>query len=155
MDSEVEKLLVEIGSKVMKLAVVAIFEKKILLRVNEPDRKTGHSLPSIDLGQGVGIPKRGVTRRLGVPTVEDRVAQGTIKVMFESRLEALFDNNSYGYRPGRSCHDALEVTRRCWWHYSWVVEYDIHRLFDNISHDLLRKAVCRHFPETWVQVYFK
>jgi RNA-directed DNA polymerase len=75
--------------------------------------------------------------------------------MFESRLEALFDNDSYGYRPGRSCHDALEVTRRRCWQYSWVVEYDIRGLFDNISHDLLMKAVCRHFPETWVQMYIK
>ena len=105
--------------------------------------------------KGVDIPKRGGTRRLGVPTVADRVAQGTIKVMFESRLEALFDNDSYGYRPGRSCHDALEVTRRRCWQYSWVVEYDIRGLFDNISHDLLMKAVCRHFPETWVQMYIK
>ena len=155
MDTEVEKLLVEIGRKVMKLSVVAIFEKKILLRVNYPDRKTGHSLPSIDLGQGVGIPKRCVTRRLGELAVADRVAQGTIKVMFERRLESLFDNDSYGYRPGRSCQNALEVTRRRCWHYIWVVDYDIHRLFANISHDLLRKAVCRHFPETWVQMYIK
>ena len=75
--------------------------------------------------KGVDIPKRGGKRRLGVPTVADRVAQGTIKVMFEGRLEAIFDKDSYGYRPGKSCHDALEVTRKRCWKYSCVLEYDI------------------------------
>lgn len=105
--------------------------------------------------KGVDIPKRGGVRRLGVPTVADRVAQGTVKVMFESRLESIFDGDSYGYRPGRSCHDAIEVTRRRCWQYSWVVEYDIRGLFDNISHDLLMKAVRCHFPEKWVQTYIE
>jgi group II intron reverse transcriptase/maturase len=105
--------------------------------------------------KGVDIPKRSGTRRLGVPTVADRVAQGTIKVMFENRLESVFDEDSYGYRPGRSCHDAVAVTRRRCWQYSWVVEYDIRGLFDNISHDLLMKAVCLHFPEKWVKMYIE
>lgn len=105
--------------------------------------------------KGVDIPKRGGFRRLGVPTVSDRVAQGTIKVMFESRLESVFDKDSYGYRPGRSCHDAIEATRRRCWQYSWLVEYDIRGMFDRIPHELLMKAVCVHFPEKWVQMYLK
>lgn len=105
--------------------------------------------------KGVDIPKRGGTRRLGVPTVSDRVAQGTIKIMFEHRFEAIFDKDSYGYRPGRSCHDAIEVTRRRCWQYCWVVEYDIKGLFDNISHELLMRAVCHHFSEKWVQMYIE
>jgi RNA-directed DNA polymerase len=105
--------------------------------------------------KGVDIPKRGGVRRLGVPTVADRVAQGTIKVMFENRFESIFDNDSYGYRPGRSCHDAIEVTRQRCWQYSWVVEYDIRGLFDNISHDLLMKAIRSHFPEKWLHVYLE
>ena len=105
---------------------------------------------------GVEIPKRdGGTRQLGIPAVADRVAQGAIKLLYEERLESIFHEDSYGYRPNRSCNDALAVTRERCWQYSWILEYDIRGLFDNISHELLMKAVTKHFPEKWVQTYIE
>ena len=105
---------------------------------------------------GIDIPKRnGKFRRLGIPTVADRVAQGVIKVLFEHRLEKIFLDDSYGYRPGKSCHDAIAATRLRCRSYGWLLEYDIIGLFDKIPHDLLMKAVRLHFPEKWVCLYIE
>jgi RNA-directed DNA polymerase len=76
--------------------------------------------------KGVPIPKKsGGTRMLGVPTVADRVAQTVVKLVLEPVLEPVFDNNSFGYRPGRSALDAVALVRRRSWEYDWVVEFDI------------------------------
>ena len=62
--------------------------------------------------RGVEIPKKqGGVRLLGVPTVSDRIAQMTIKLMFEPQVEPHFLENSYGYRPNKSAIDAIGVTR--------------------------------------------
>jgi RNA-directed DNA polymerase len=57
---------------------------------------------------------------------------------------SIFDTNSYGYRPNKSAHDALKITRERCWKYDWVVEFDIKGLFDHLSHHLLMKALRRH-----------
>jgi reverse transcriptase-like protein len=85
--------------------------------------------------KAVPIPKKsGGMRILGVPTVADRVAQTVVKQVLEPILEPVFDNNSYGYRPGRSAHDAIALVRRRNWEYDWVVEFDIKGLLDPSSH---------------------
>ena len=104
--------------------------------------------------KGVPIPKKsGGTRMLGVPTVADRIAQTAAKMMLEPGLENIFHNDSYGYRPGRSAHDAISVTRRRCWKYDWVVEFDVKGLFDNIDHELLMRALKRHCDTTWILLY--
>jgi group II intron reverse transcriptase/maturase len=91
------------------------------------------------------IPKAdGRTRVLGIPTVADRIAQGAIKLHLEAMLDPMFHPDSYGYRPGRSAHDALEVTKWRTWQYDWVVEVDIQAFFDNVSHELILKALDYH-----------
>jgi len=101
--------------------------------------------------KAVPIPKKsGGVRLLGVPTVADRVAQTVVTLVLEPRLEAIFHEDSYGYRPGKSPHDAIAVTRQRCWKYDWVLEYDIRGLFDNIDHELLLKAVRHHCDERWV-----
>ena len=97
--------------------------------------------------------KSGGTRILGVPTVSDRIAQTVVKLVLEPMLEPVFDEDSYGYRPGRSAHDAIAVTRKRCWYYDWVVEFDIRGLFDNIRHDLLMKALRHHCDCRWVLLY--
>ena len=93
----------------------------------------------------VSIPKKsGGERILGIPTVGDRVAQMVVRDKLEIMLEHHFLEDSYGYRVGKSAHDAIEVTRRRCWQYDWVLEFDIKGLFDNIRHDLLMKAVRKH-----------
>jgi Reverse transcriptase (RNA-dependent DNA polymerase) len=81
---------------------------------------------------------------LGVPTVGDRIAQMVIKQLIEPELDQIFLPDSYGYRPGKSALDAVGVTRQRCWKYDWVLEFDIKGLFDNISHELLLKAVRKH-----------
>lgn len=104
--------------------------------------------------KAVPIPKKsGGTRVLGVPTVADRVAQTVVKQVLEPILEPVFDANSFGYRPGRSAHDAIALVRRRSWEYDWVVEFDIKGLFDHIDHDLLMRAVGKHCSTPWVLLY--
>ena len=106
--------------------------------------------------RGVEIPKKqGGTRLLGVPTVSDRIAQMTIKLMFEPDVEPHFLEDSYGYRPSKSALDAIEATRKRCWSYDWLIEFDIRGLFDNINHELLMKAVSKHIENRWILLYIE
>jgi RNA-directed DNA polymerase len=73
----------------------------------------------------------------------------------EPILEPCFLDDSYGYRPGKSAHDALAVTRKRCWQYDWVLEFDIRGLFDNIDHELLLRAVRKHTDCRWVLLYIE
>ncbi|MEO7047963.1 MAG: group II intron reverse transcriptase/maturase [Ferruginibacter sp.] len=100
------------------------------------------------------IPKKqGGTRPLGIPTVGDRIAQGVVKDYLEPILEPLFSVNSFGYRPGRSAHDALVQCEQNCRNYSWVVDIDIKGFFDNISHEWMMKMLSHHTEEKWVLLY--
>jgi len=102
----------------------------------------------------VPIPKKaGGFRNLNIPTVEDRIAQMVAKLYLEPKVEPIFHPDSYGYRPGRSAHDALATTRKRCWRYDWVLEFDIRGLFDNIRPDLLMKALRHHTQEQWILLY--
>lgn len=104
----------------------------------------------------VAIPKSdGGIRKLGIPSVLDRVAQTVAKLSFEPLVEAYFLGDSYGYRPGKSAHQALDVTRKRCWRYDWVLEFDIRGLFDNIDHQLLMKAVKKHTDNPWLLLYIE
>jgi group II intron reverse transcriptase/maturase len=107
--------------------------------------------------RAVEIPKdhgAGV-RVLGVPTTADRVAQTAVAAWLEERLEPIFHPDSYGYRPGRSAHQALAVTRRRCWQQDWVLDLDIKSFFDSVSHDLMLRAVAHHTQERWVLLYIE
>lgn len=104
----------------------------------------------------VEIPKKdGRVRKLGIPTIADRVGQMVIKDCLETRFEAIFSNNSYGYRPGRNAHMALASVRNNCWKTDWVIDLDIKGFFDNIDHNKLMLAVEKHVPEKWCQMYIK
>jgi len=104
--------------------------------------------------KAVPIPKKaGGTRILGVPTVSDRIAQTVVKKVLEPILEPIFDPDSFGYRPGKSAHDAIAVTRQRCWRYDWVVEFDIKGLFDHIDHGRLMRALRHHCTINWVLLY--
>lgn len=106
--------------------------------------------------RGVEIPKKqGGVRLLGVPTVSDRIAQMTIKLMFEPLVEPHFLEDSYGYRPNKSALDAIGVTRKRCWSYDWLIEFDIKGLFDNIDHELLMKAVRHHTDDKCILLYIE
>jgi group II intron reverse transcriptase/maturase len=102
----------------------------------------------------VVIPKSdGRERRLGVPTVADRIAQTVVKMVLEPLVEPAFHPDSYGYRPGRSAHEALANAReRCWQH-DWVLDLDIRAFFDTLDHPLMMRAVRRYTRCRWILLY--
>ena len=87
--------------------------------------------------------------------MSDRVAQQVVKGYIEPRLESIFSENSYGYRPNRNAHTAIEKVRQNVRYYSWVIDLDIQEFFENVSHSLLIKALERHVSEKWVLMYIR
>ena len=110
-------------------------------------------------GRRIYIPKTsGKLRPLGIPVVVDRCLQAMVKNALEPVWEARFEGSSYGFRPGRSCHDAIEKiyglarpnkTKK------WVLDADIKGAFDHISHDYLLKAIgpfpARELIKQWLK----
>ena len=104
----------------------------------------------------VEIPKDGGKfRPLGIPTVSDRIAQQVVKRYIEPRLDAEFMNNSYGYRPNKSAHQAVKEVQNNVRKYSWVIDLDVQEFFENVNHELLFKALVVHVSEKWVLMYIK
>jgi RNA-directed DNA polymerase len=91
------------------------------------------------------IPKKGgKVRRLGIPTLRDRVAQMALKLVLEPVFEAGFYSSSYGYRPGRRAQDAIAEIHHLSSrpsNYEWVIEGDIKACFDNVDHRILVEQV--------------
>ena len=97
----------------------------------------------------VWIPKPGrdEKRPLGIPTIYDRALQGLVKIALEPEWEAMFEANSYGFRPGRGCHDAIgsifdSINKKP----KWVLDADIAKCFDKIDHRALLKKLNNSTP---------
>jgi RNA-directed DNA polymerase len=104
----------------------------------------------------VKIPKaNGGERKLGIPTVADRIAQQVVKSRLEPAVDPLFHPDSYGYRPGKSALDAVGQARQRCWCYDWIIDLDIKGFFDNIPLDLLLRAVRKHAKEKWMVLYIE
>lgn len=106
--------------------------------------------------KSVEIPKEGGgVRALGIPTVSDRIAQMVVKMAFEPEVEPQFHKDSYGYRPGKSAHQAIGVARQRCWRSDFVIDVDIKGFFDNLNHELMMKAVRKHTQCKWVILYIE
>ena len=130
--------------------------KKVLANAGAPGVDTV-STEEFGADEANNLPKdhgAGV-RTLGVPNVGDRVAQTAAAMLLEEKLEPIFHQDSYGYRPGRSAHDALAMARKRCWQKDWVIDLDIRAFFDSVPHDLLLKAVSHHTDERWVLLYIE
>ncbi len=107
--------------------------------------------------RAVEIPKPhgGGVRVLGVPTIADRVAQTVAASYLEPLVEPRFHQDSYGYRPKRSAHDALAVCRQRCWKFDWAIDLDVQKFFDEAPWDLIVKAVEVVTDCRWVLLYVK
>ena len=104
----------------------------------------------------VEIPKKdGKMRRLGIPTLRDRIAQQVVKDYMEKKIDRLFHENSYGYRPMKSAHQAIEQVRQNCYRQDWVIDMDISKFFDEIDHELMLRAVTHVIADKWVAIYIK
>jgi RNA-directed DNA polymerase len=107
--------------------------------------------------RAVEIPKPhgGGMRMLGVPTVADRIAQTVVALWLEPRMESIFHDDSFGYRPGRSPLDAVARCRERCWRKNWVLDLDVQKFFDSVDHDLMVRAVEVNTDQKWVVLYVK
>ncbi len=102
------------------------------------------------------IPKKdGGRRKLGIPTLRDRIAQCVVKEYMEKRIDQQFHQHSYGYRPLKGSKQAIEQVRKNCKCLDWVIDLDISKFFDEIDHELLMKAVERMVDEKWVKMYVR
>src|SRR5260370_22356835 len=108
--------------------------------------------------RAVEIPKAsGGTRILGVPAVGDRVAQTVAAMALEPRTEAIFHDDSYGYRPRKGALDAVGRCRERCWARDWVIDLDIRKFFDSVPWDLMVKAVQANVTheQRWIVLYVR
>ena len=108
--------------------------------------------------RAVEIPKSsGGTRMLGVPAVGDRVAQTVAALALGPRTEAVFHEDSYGYRPRKGALDAVAACRQRCWARSWVIDLDIRKFFDSVPWDLVIKAVQANVTheQRWITLYVR
>jgi RNA-directed DNA polymerase len=104
--------------------------------------------------RSVEIPKSdGSKRLLGIPTISDRVAQQVVKDVLEGRMEGIFHEDSYGYRPHKSAHDAIAQCRLRCFNQPYVIDLDIKGFFDNINHDYMMQVMRYYVSEKWILLY--
>jgi RNA-directed DNA polymerase len=97
----------------------------------------------------VEIPKPdGGVRKLGIPAVVDRVIQQAILQVLQRRWDRTFSESSFGFRPGRSAHQAVERAQSCIQEgFTWVVDLDLEKFFDRVNHDVLMSRVARRISD--------
>jgi group II intron reverse transcriptase/maturase len=97
----------------------------------------------------------GGERKLGIPTLLDRIAQEVVKTYLEAIVEPKFHPSSFGYRPKRSCHEAVEQScKNCFGH-DFVIDLDIKSFFDKIDHKLLKQSIQHYCKDKWVLLYIE
>lgn len=97
----------------------------------------------------------GSKRKLGIPTILDRIAQAVVRAHLEGKVEPLFHNSSYGYRKGRNMHQAVREATKQALQNTWAIDLDIKGFFDTIDHDLLIKAITHYCKDKMVLLYVK
>jgi RNA-directed DNA polymerase len=90
----------------------------------------------------------GGVRKLGIPTVLDRLIQQAILQVLQGRWDPTFSEHSYGFRPGRSAHQAVaQAQRHVATGYEWAVDIDLEKFFDRVNHDILMDRVAKRISD--------
>lgn len=124
------------GKKTAGVDGIKSLSPKARLELARELKLTGKSKPT----RRVWIPKPGreEKRPLGIPTMYDRALQAVVKAALEPEWEAVFEPNSFGFRPGRSCHDAIKQIKNCIQSSAkYVLDADIAKCFDRINQEAL------------------
>src|SRR6202161_3486784 len=100
----------------------------------------------------VEIPKPdGGVRKLGIPTVLDRFIQQAVMQVLQQQWDPGFSDHSYGFRPGRSAHQAVaQAQRHIAEGYGWVVDLDLEKFFDRVNHDRLMAQIAKRVDDKWL-----
>jgi RNA-directed DNA polymerase len=115
---------------------------ELLARTYRPRRNRRKEIPK-DGGRKVRV--------LGIPSIRDRVVQGALKLLLEPIFEADFQPGSFGYRPGRTAHEAVQrVAEAIVKHKTRIIDIDLRAYFDNVRHDLLLAKVARRVNDAEV-----
>lgn len=99
--------------------------------------------------------KGGGLRKLGIPTILDRIAQEVVKTPLERQVQPLFHTSSFGYQKDKDCHQALGQSLKNALTHGWAIDLDIKGFFDNINQELLMQAVGHYCKEPWILMYVK
>jgi group II intron reverse transcriptase/maturase len=99
--------------------------------------------------------KGGGVRKLGIPTILDRIAQEVVKVPLERIVQPLFHESSFGYQKSKDCHQAVEKAVENALTHGWAIDLDIKGFFDNINQEFLLLAVNHYCKEPWILMYVK
>ena len=143
------------GKKTAGVDGIKSLSPKARIRLAGQLKLTGKSKPTLR----VWIPKPGKEekRPLGIPTMYDRALQGVVKAALEPEWEALFEPSSYGFRPGRSCHDAISHIKKVILSKAkYVLDADISKCFDKIDHEALifkigQKGIVNRQIKAWLK----
>ena len=87
-------------------------------------------------------------RKLGIPTVLDRVVQQAVQQVLQKQWDPTFSEHSYGFRPGRSAHQAVAQAQQYIAEgYGWCVDFDLEKFFDRVNHDRLMGAIAKRVED--------
>src|SRR5260370_14679523 len=87
-------------------------------------------------------------RKLGIQTVLDRLIQQAVQQVLQKQWDAAFSEHSYGFRPGRSAHQALaQAQQYIAAGYTWVVDFDLEKFFDRVNHDKLMGQIAKRVED--------
>ena len=104
----------------------------------------------------IPIPKlSGGTRYIGIASAIDKVIQATILNLLTPKVEPLFYDNSFGFRPNKGCHDALRHIKLRWQNVTWIINVDIEKCFDKINHDLLLEKLKKYMDQSSIELVAK
>lgn len=97
----------------------------------------------------------GKNRPISIPTTRDKIVQAAIYIKLNEKVDPTFSDSSYGFRPGRGCHDALKTIKYKWQATRWLMTFDICKCFDNMNHKLIIEAVKPHCDQATTELIKK